>query len=225
MISTIQVAGQPVTLVAMPPTPGFRSVEFSFDDGGSEFVSPFTGMTQVLQWPGADMLSGTMTLPSMVQSNADAWLAFLMECRGKANGFMLGNPTKQQPAGNIGNSVPVFDNSVSGGNGAMAQTLYTKGWDVSTALLLLPGDYVQVGVRLHVNLEPVTSDAYGKAALQIWPSLREGAPADVEGVAQPLILNNPQGLFRRADTKATWSATGGAANPITSLSFRVEEYR
>jgi hypothetical protein len=213
----VNVNSQPVTVITLPASPGFRAVEFSFEDAGAENKSPFTGWTQVLQWPGSDMLSGTMTLPPMTQDQADAWKAALMSCRGKANGFMLGDPAKNKLGGNTQGSIPLVDGSVAGSNVAGTTILSTKNWKPSSFRLLLPGDYLQIGVRLHVVMYAVNSDASGKASIEIYPSIRE-TPAD--GLA--VNLNKPKGLFRRKNNVQTWSAM---FNRLTALSFQIEEYR
>lgn len=215
MISTITVAGNSVTLVALPDKPGLRSVEFNFTDAVAIVSSPFTGATQAQQWPGADMWSGTMTLPPLTQAQADAWISALMECRGMANAIQIGDPLKTHPAGAAGGA-PV----VNASGGAMAigtTTLYTHGWTPSKFRVLLPGDYVQIGYRFHRNLDVVNTDSSGNAVLSLFPSLRE-VPTDGE----VLILNNPRGLFRLAQNKRTWSSD---VTRLTRMSFPILEYR
>lgn len=176
--------------------------------------SPFTGQTQAQQWPGADMLTGTVTLPPLTQTQADAWIAFLMQLRGMANALQIGDPMKTAPRGTplgsglVDGSFPV----VAGG-----QVLYTKNWTANSTGLLLPGDYMQVGYRLYRVLDTVNSDSTGGALINIWPSLRE-VPVDNE----PLILNNPLGLFRLATNKRTWSAD---YTRLSHLSLQIQEYR
>ncbi len=53
--------------------------------------------------------------------------------------------------------------------------------------------------------------------LTVWPSLRE-IPAD----GQPLVLRNPQGLWRLAANKRTWSSD---YTRVSHLSFQIMEYR
>src|ERR1700722_6980418 len=138
--STITVGGNTVTLVSVPTKPERRMVEWNFSDAVATVSSPFTGQVQAQQWPGADMLAGTMTMPILTQSQADDWISFLMQCRGMLNVFQLGDPLKTVPAGSVAGT-PLIDNSVSGGNAAMSQTLGTKGWTASAAGVLLRGDW------------------------------------------------------------------------------------
>jgi hypothetical protein len=215
LINTITLDGNAVSVVTLPHDIGSAaSVEFSFSDAVAIVSSPFTGQTQAQQWPGADMWTGTVTLPPLTQNQADDWISFLMECRGMANAFQIGDPMKRMPRGAV-SGVPVVDGSVTVVAGG--QTLLTRGWTASRFRLLVPGDYLQVGFRLHRVLDVVNSDANGKAAISIWPSLRE-VPTDGEAI----VLNNPVGLFRLAANKRTWSSDYTA---LTRLSFQVMEYR
>lgn len=206
-ISVITVGGKPVNLVAMPATPGMRTVEFEMSDAVATVTSTFTGQVQAQQWPGADMLRGTMTLPVLLQANADAWIAFLMECRGMANAFQVGDPLKTSPRG-TGAGTP----TVNGAHAAASESLAMSGFSGSGALL--PGDWIQVGYRLYRVLEQQDSDT---ASVGIWPSLRE---ALVGG--ETVISSNPKGIFRLGVNKRAWSAD---VTRLTQISFQIQEYR
>lgn len=212
-LSIITVGAQAITLVSRPPV-ALRDVQWEFSDAVAIVASPYTGQTQAQAWAGADMLRGTMSFPPLQQSQTDAVVAFLMECRGMANAFLLGDPLKKTPAGMAVNSAPV----VNGGNNPAGSTqVQTSGWRVNSARLLLPGDWIQIGYRLHRNLNVVTADGSGNATLNLWPSLREQAS---DGT--PIILHNTQGIFRLADNKRAWSAD---ITRLSNVSFRVQEYR
>jgi hypothetical protein len=99
----------------------------------------------------------------------------------------------------------------------MAQSFYTRGWKPNAFGLLLAGDYLQHGYRLHRVLDRVNSDFAGNAVIPVWPSIRE-APSD----GDPIILNNPVGLFRLATNKRTWSVD---YTFLTRMSFPIQEYR
>lgn len=160
------------------------------------------------------MWLGTCTFPPMTQAQADPWLAALMQCQGMLNAFQLGDPMKASPRGTpLG--TPVVNGSIAMVAGGIV--LYSQGWTPSQTNLLLPGDYLQVGYRLHRVLDVVTSDSSGKAPINIWPSLRE-VPAGNE----PIITTNPLGLFRLASNKGTWSSD---YSKLTRLSFQISEYR
>jgi hypothetical protein len=214
MISLISLGGNSVSVVGLPASPGLQSVDFNFSTPVANVTSVFTGQVQAQRWPGADTLSGTATLPPLTQAQADQWISALMQMQGMSNAFQLGDPTKAMPAGTpLG--TPTADGSVAMVAGGI--TLYTKGWTASTTNLLLPGDYLQIGYRLHRVLDAVNSDSSGKAAINIWPSLRE-VPVD----GQSVITTNPVGLFRLAKNQNTWSAD---FTHLTHMSFPFTEYR
>jgi hypothetical protein len=216
-MSIIGTTPNGVSIIACPHSGLLASVEFSVSDANASVVSPFTGQTQIQQWPGADSISGTMTLPPLTQDEADVWISFLMELRGMANCFFIGDPMKRYPRGNPGASVPVIDTPNLGINIVSSPTLCTRGWIASQPRLLLAGDYLQIGNRLHRVLNTVNSGADGTAQIDIWPSLR-----DVTTDGEPVLLNHPKGLFRLATNKRTWSAdyTG-----LTHISFSIIEFR
>lgn len=211
-VTTISVGGSNVALVALPSSPGMRRVEFTFKDAVASVLSPFTGQLQTQQWPGADMWAGTFTLPALTRQQAANWITFLMELRGMANVFQIGDPNFQTPLGTP-SGTPV----VAVGNAAMSQTLVTSGWTASASGLLLPGDYIQIGYRLHRILDQVNADGSGNATLSIWPSLREAPSSGV-----PVITSNTQGLFRLAsnERKISFDCT-----TLTHVSFPFQEYR
>lgn len=215
-VSTITVGSNTVSLVSAPAFMGFRSVQFNFDDTVGQVRYPFSGQTQTQEWPGADMWSGMMECPPLNQTELDGLKAFLMQCRGIKNGFMLGDPMKTAPSGCVNSSsVPV----ISGAVAAAAQSIATSGWKPSTYRLLLPGDYLQLGYRLHAVLDNVNSDGGGNATLNIWPATREALTA-----GSAVILKNPMGLFRRAQNRCSWSADV-AQRGYSALSIPVMEYR
>lgn len=219
MISTITLNGNTVNVVALPAYPGFAHYSLDMTDSVAIQRSPFTGQTQAQQWPGADMWTGTAELPALVsQADAQNWRAFLAQLRGMANAFQLAPPDYLGPQGDPlpgASSVPSIPGTVT--DIAGAQILHTVGWQLSAFGLLQPGDWIQVGYRLHMVMNPVNSDSSGHAAIEVFPSLREAPTANA-----PLILDNPQGLFRLATNKRTWSTDYAR---VTSLSFQLMEYR
>jgi hypothetical protein len=137
-----------------------------------------------------------------------------MECRGMANAIQIADPLKSTPRGNpLG--TPTCPSTPVDAFGS--QVLHTVGWTAGKVGLLLPGDYLQVGYRLHRVLDIVNSDSSGNATISVWPSLRE-APA----ASAPIILSNPMGLFRLGTNKRTWSAD---VTRTSRLSFPITEFR
>jgi hypothetical protein len=216
-ISSITLGSNTVNLVAMPTAPGFRDIQFDVNDTVSAVRSPFSGLTQTQTWPGADWWSATATLPPLTRAQAAQWTAFLMELRGMQNGLLLGDPLCTAPQGAPVGAPVANTAGGTGWNAAGTTTLYTRGWTPGRFRLLLPGDAIQVGYRFHRVLDPVNSDVNGDAAITIWPSLRE-VPAD----GTKIILKNPQGLFRLANNKRTWSISNALH---TTMSIQFTEFR
>jgi hypothetical protein len=213
--SLINVLGNTVTLVQLPFTStSMETVEWSGTVTVADVTSVFTGGTQVFQWPGADMWSGTCTLPALTQVQANKWVAALLQCQGKTNAIQVGHPLGKVPGGVI-QGTPTVDGTVAVVVGS--QILYTQGWVGTKSGLLLPGDYLQVGNRYHMVLDTVNSDSSGKAQINIWPSLREIPVANA-----PVITSNAVGLFRLKSNTVTWSTD---VTKLVKLSFGIMEYR
>jgi hypothetical protein len=112
---------------------------------------------------------------------------------------------------------PLVNGTVTTNNQAMSSILFTRGWTPDKYGLLLPGDYIQLGMRLHRVLDKVNSDASGDATLNIWPSLRE-QPSDAEAI----VLNKPVGLWRLTGPTRKWAADvkRGTAISIQAMEAR-----
>jgi hypothetical protein len=215
MISLISLNGNTVSVVNLPATSGAMvDVQFNFSTAVSAVTSVFTGQTQTQIWPGADAWSGTMTLPPMTQKQFNPWKAALMQMQGMSNALQLGDPLSTTPSGTVSGD-PVVDGSIPVVAGGIV--LYTRGWPASQIGLLLPGDMLQIGYRLHCVLDEVISDSSGKAPINIWPSLRE-VPIDGEAI----VTTNPVGLFRLATNKGTWSS---GVDHLSHMSFQISEFR
>lgn len=201
-------------IIAIPTSPAPRQVQLEMNNIVAAPTNPFTNSTlQTTQWPGGDYWTGQIALPKLRPGEEIAtWNAFLAECRGKLNTFLLGDASYKGPLGNP-QGLPL----VNGAQSPMAGVLLTKGWHPSLFRHLVPGDYLQVGYRLHRVLSVVNSDSTGSASISIWPSLRD---ALTDG--QAIILNRPKGLFRMAENKQSMmvNETG-----LGATSFNVVEAR
>lgn len=177
----------------MPASPGIAQVEITPVSNVGLSVSPFTGQQQTQEWvePG---WAGKVNLPPMRRSAAAAWLAWMVSLHGMANFFMLGDPAGRTPRG-VATGAPLVDGSNNGG-----YTIGTRGWTPNVNGILLAGDWIQVGNHLHMIVNDENSDSGGKAAFDIWPSLRE-----VPGDGLAIITSNAKGMFRLANNKPSWS--------------------
>lgn len=192
-------------IIAVPISPGLKQIELGMSDTVAMSTSPWTGQSQA-QWFPNDAWDGEITLPLMTVDQIGAWEAWLSELRGMKNVFPLGNPLRAMPRGMAAGSVP-FTNGV---NSAMATSLALKGFKPNKALLLLPGDHLQVGYRLHRVLNVVNSDASGLANIDIWPIVREDIPDSTA-----IILRNPMGLFRLAENRRSVTQTETRMGSVT----------
>src|SRR6185312_9413519 len=87
------------TIVPMPATPAApATIEFSAIDSVAASQSPFTGQQQIQDWQGS-WLEATVSMPPMLHSVAQAWIAWLMALRGIAGVFQLGDPLAATPQG------------------------------------------------------------------------------------------------------------------------------
>jgi hypothetical protein len=182
------------SVLALPNTPCFAQADFTMQDSVAADPSPWTRQTQILDWQ-VDWWEATASLPQMTRAQAQQWIAFLAELRGMSGAFLFGDPLARSPLG-AAQGVPV----VNGTNNSRSSVLNTRGWKPNFFRQLLPGDYLQIGQRLHINLEPVNSDSNGNASVRLWPRIRE-APND----GDPVILHYPKGLFRLAENTRKYS--------------------
>lgn len=208
--------GNTYTLVTIPTYPGLSQLSVTMEDSVANVGSPYVpGANQTQAWPGADCWSLALTLPKMNVQTAAPWRGCLAELRGIANVFQLGDPYATTPQGQA-TGAPVC--STTGTNNLTSATsLVTSGWAPSVWGQLLPGDYLQIGYRLHQVCEQVNSDASGNATISIWPSLRE-SPAN----NTTINLVNCVGLFRLADNKRTWHNDFAR---LAQISFNATEAR
>jgi hypothetical protein len=215
-MSTITLGPNTYTLIPLPSSPGFSGISVSMMDAVANVPSPFVPSQQQTQiWPGADAWSLKLSLPKMHRKFAGAWLGFLAGMRGMQNVVQLGDPLGADPQGKA-EGAPVC--ATSGSNNALnATTLVTRGWVANVFGQLQPGDYLQIGSRLHQAVAQVNSDGSGNASISVWPSLRE-VPAD--GTAIKLV--NCQGVFRLASNLRTWHAD---ATQLYQVSFQFTEVR
>lgn len=216
MASTISLGLNTYNLIQMPAYPGLSSLDLTMEDSVAVSPSPFVpSQVQTQAWPGADSWSMTITTPKMAHAVAANWRGFIAELRGMENVFQIGDSFCTAPLGAVEGAPVAYSTGIN--NLTSGTTLDTEGWAPSVYGQLLPGDYIQIGYRLHQVCEPVNSDAAGKASIIIWPSLRETPP-----MGTPLILHDTVGLFRLASNTRT---SHNDFSRLTSLSLKCMEVR
>lgn len=214
-----------VDVIAFPSSPAPKQIQLAMNNKIAAPTNIYTGSNlQVQAWPGGDFWTAEIAMPKLRAGiEVGTWNAFLAECRGKLKAFLISDSSYKGPQGNA-LGLPLVD----GVQSPMGFTLATRGWTASNLNLLLPGDYIQIGVvsttpgattapRLYRVLSAVNSDADGKATISVWPSLRE---ATVDG--QTITVVNPVGLFRMAENVQSMTTD---ETLLGATSFKVVEAR
>jgi len=212
-MTSITLGGNTYNLIPLPTCKGPSDISLGMSDGVAVVPSPFVpSQMQTQAWAGADAWDIQATLPPLTNTQAADWEGFLAELRGQLNVFQMGDPRRKGPLGSA-SGVPI----AAGGNAALSNNLLTTGWTHSIARILLRGDMLQVGYRLHRVCETVNSDSSGNCTIPVWPALRE-----VPASSAPIILHNPVGVFRLSKNRRESQAS---RERLTTLSFSAIEVR
>lgn len=181
----------------LPTHTGIMSVEMRAVNAVAYSRSPFTYAGQAHAYAG-QMWQADINLPPMHEDDAEQWVAWLISLRGQLGTFLFGVPSRATPRGSAEGSPLVAGSGQTGG------TLNIDGADADQATFLKAGDYIQLGTgassTLHKVLLDVDTDGAGAASLELWPHIRT-APSNNSSV----IVTNPRGLFRLADSTPSWS--------------------
>lgn len=185
----------------MPRFGQFASITMRATNVVAVSRSPFTGATQVQEWPGQGW-EADIGLPQMGRRDAQRWAAWLTALRGQVGSFLLGDPNAIK-AGTATSA------SVSAASGA--STL-----NVSMSGSILAGDYIQIGMGASARLHKVLADRSGNGALEVWPYVRRSLNNE------PIILTEPKGLFRLAQNFVEWNMllgniSGGGSIPAVEV--------
>lgn len=197
--------------LTLPTTNAPRQVRFTAINTVGFARSPFTHATQVQEYQGQSW-SAEVVFPEMVREEAEEFNAFLLALMGQRGTFYLGDPLGRLPRG------VATGNPLVKGAGQVGNTLITDGWTANTTGILLRGDYIQIGTRLHKVLVDASSDATGTATLEIWPRLASSPSDD-----QFIVYRNTVGIFRLAESVVPiYEAT---EERVYSISFSCIEAR
>lgn len=185
-------------------------------------TSPFDRSVQLQEWAGEQWMV-KCSLPPMPRAQASAWLSFFASLHGPVGTFMLGPYPLRVPLGPATGAVAdslhqhgLQGPFVYGDTNARGQfSLATGGWTPDTSGILQAGDFIQLSNALHMIVSSEDSDANGRCAFDIWPSLR-GTPQD----GDPLITVAPKGMFRLAQNDLEFDVDAAA---IFTFSFNAVE--
>jgi hypothetical protein len=202
----LNIVGLPCDLDAGVRGPS--SIEWDPQEMVAAGPASFTGQVQTYDWQNS-WWEAQVSFTPMARLSHDYWTAFISQCRGSSNAFMLGDPKAREPKGSP-SGMPVVAGAAQTG-----YTLVTRGWSPSKSRLLLVGDFIQIGYRLYKILDRVASDGSGDATLRVWPNLRD-QPAD--GTA--IQCANCKGLFRLKNSSGNKSSTNVGSWGLAGFAIR-----
>lgn len=182
-----------------PSTPGPNSLVITASNITAISQSPYTGETQVQEWPG-EYLTLDVSLPPMKRAAAEQWISFLVALRGMVGTFLYGDASNKSFFGAAVGASPVVD----GDQLAASKLLTVSNLPINTPGAFKAGAYFQLGTggnaHLHKVLTDADTDASGITTLDIFPRLR-AAVSDGDSV----VITNPVGLFRLTGNDSKWS--------------------
>lgn len=180
----------------IPTAGGIRSITWLYEKVRGVSESPFTLHRKVQRRQG-ERLKAVVTLPTMPRNLATEWESFLLALDGGYGSFLFGDYLNPNPRGKA-NGAP----AVNGAN-QIGNILVTSGWDKNISGLLKPGDTIQIGSTLHINLRNVNSDSSGIATLDIFPRVRtahaNGTPIITQGARGTFALDGASAAFSSRD--------------------------
>lgn len=179
-----------------------------------ETDSPFTLSQQLQQWPG-QMWELELTMPPLLTTEAEQWIAFLGSLFGKFGTFLMGDYNRPTPQGSFAGTPMINGVNASGSN-----QLNVRGGTVSIANWGVAGDYIQItgasGIqRIHKLLQSAATNGSGDATLEIFPSLRE---TYTDGIT--VVTSNCAGTFRLQENSIPWKID---RNKMYTISFKAKE--
>jgi len=186
--------------LSTPTTIGLESIKIRAVNAVTTSESPFTYKQQIIEHDG-QRWEATIQIPTSLRNLAAEWTAFLTALKGPVGTFLLGDPDYSSPRGTVSAC------TLSGTEGSESATVVMAG-------SLLAGDYIQLGSGSSAKLHKVLQDQSGNGTLEIWPKLRDTYSAET------VILTNPKGVFKLAQSSANWAVD---VNSQYTISFECVE--
>lgn len=169
--------------------------------------SSFDGSVQA-QMMGAPRWVFSISTGARTRAEAAAWEAHVLRLRGMVNRVRCWDWRREAPLGPA-TGTPVVRLA---GTGA---SLATEGWTPGVTGILQAGSYLGINGELKLLTETISSDALGRATVQIEPPLRAQAPAGA-----PLILAKPTATFVLVTDRPSMRQEGALAR---GASYSFEE--
>ena len=190
------------------PTITPETFDFGIKYNTQVSTTTMSGITQTVELPGARWM-GSMTFRDLSPADSAELKAFLLELRGSAGRFYLGDISHTSPFNTVTGSITVESTST-------ARSLDVTPSSGSFSV----GDYIQVGSGANQELKMVVAQSGSNPqSIQIEPMMRR-----TDFVGQTVTYTNPKGIFfLMSDDMARWSVRSKAKLSDISISF-VEGY-
>lgn len=177
----------------MPTSPAFTNSDWGISRTVAVSESPFTGASQVHSYPKAQW-QATLTLPPMKRSQASQWQAFFMQCEGRANTFLLGDPDGKEIISDAAPTSIAVASSAAIGDTTVNLTI-GAGKQINT------GSYLQFFTGANSVLHMVVDNNSGDGSVTIQPPLKVALTTST-----PVDFTEAQGVFRMDSNDLRWSA-------------------
>lgn len=180
----------PISFPSTGNAKGIRKISWRAVNGVGYNASPFNGSESIYNWNN-DIWQADIAIAPQKRDEAEYWIAFLLSLRGRMGTFLLPDPIASGPRDTL-----VTDLTITGTLGSSSVTAVIGG---TSPHGFRPGDVFQLGSgstsRLYKILD---NNNVGTRTMEIWPSLRADATAEVA------VINNPKCVFRLSNNTSAW---------------------
>ena len=153
-----------------------------------QFKSPFTGASQTMEFPSCVWMC-QLSFKNLNRDEMRELEVFLIQLRGAAGRFRLGDQANTQPRG-LAQGAAIVEGSNQTGS-----VLNIRGCTANQNFLKV-GDYITVNNELKRLIADANANASGRTALRFEPNLRN---SPVNGAA--ITVRNTYAVMRLADDK------------------------
>ena len=181
--------------LTLPTATGVITQNFSLTRAVAVTTSPFTFQTQVHQHQG-EFWRTVISLPPMLRANANIWLSFLLQLRGRRGTFKIGDQDAKTITGVATGTIRVNGASQTGNQVAL------DGFANSTNNVFKAGDYIQIGSYLYMVIEDVNSNGSGEANVKIEPALRSSLETINDDTT--VVYSNTTTIMRLDSNELGW---------------------
>jgi hypothetical protein len=179
--------------VSMPTNVGLAEISLTTRNAVAVSMSPFTYKQQTQTYDG-QMWEAECTLPPLNRDDAQAWVAFLMSLKGRANTFLLYDPSSRT----LQSSNRPTSATVAGSAGSSTLSVTMSG-------TITAGDYIQIGTASDATLHKVLETVTNNGTMEIWPKLRKARTS-----ANTVVLTDASGVFRLSSNETSWSVNNAS---------------